>query len=184
MVRHSNPGRIKMFLSSPARPDRLWAPKSPLLNEYGCFFPGIKRPRHDFHHTSPSSTEVKNEWIIHLLPLYAFMAWTRKTFTFYQTEMSGKFHCFGRSAAGSQRISRWLEHSRTACSFLNLHKRTRYIMFWTGDNSAELRTAKVATETQGRQLFCARSPNKLVRSIETENSISGFSVTREVMVAD
>jgi len=39
--------------------------------------------------------------------------------------MSGEFHCFGRSAAGSQRISRLLEHSRTANSFLNLHQRTR-----------------------------------------------------------
>jgi len=42
-----------------------------------------KGPRRDADNSSPSSTKVKNKWSYNLLPVYAFMPWTRTTLPFY-----------------------------------------------------------------------------------------------------
>jgi hypothetical protein len=60
-VRGSNPGRGKIFFSSPKRPDGLWGPPSLLFNGYRGFFPGVKRPGRQINHSPPSSAEIKNE---------------------------------------------------------------------------------------------------------------------------
>jgi hypothetical protein len=46
----------------------------------------MKRPELEFKHLPPSSVEVKNEWSFRpvLLPLYAFMAWTGKTYPLFK----------------------------------------------------------------------------------------------------
>jgi hypothetical protein len=71
--------------------DRLWGSHSFLFNGYPHFFlevmctwvfPDIKQPGHEVNHSLTSSSEVKNEWRLPLLPLYVFKAWTGKNFTF------------------------------------------------------------------------------------------------------
>ena len=46
--------------SGATQPPIQWAPG---------FFPRGKGPKHDFHHSPPSSTEVKNEWSHTSFPL-------------------------------------------------------------------------------------------------------------------
>jgi hypothetical protein len=75
------PVRDKGFLSSPKRPDRLWHPPSLLFNGYRVSFQGVKRPRREVDHF-PLVRRLKISGVIPLLPLYAFMAWTRKNFSF------------------------------------------------------------------------------------------------------
>jgi hypothetical protein len=60
-VQGSNPGRGKIFFSSPKRPDRLWCPPSILLNGYRGSFPGVRRSEGDADRWPPSAAEVKNE---------------------------------------------------------------------------------------------------------------------------
>jgi hypothetical protein len=47
---------------SSTRPNQLWGPPSLLLNRYRGSFPRIKRLKHEADHSSPTSTEVYNEW--------------------------------------------------------------------------------------------------------------------------
>ena len=56
------------------RPDWLWSTPSPLVS-----YPEEKRPRRKADNSPPSNAEVKNEWSIPLLPLYAFMVWAGTT---------------------------------------------------------------------------------------------------------
>jgi hypothetical protein len=92
MVRPPNSSRIKMFLSSPGSPVRLWTPESPVSNEYGCCFLELKRPWHDVEHSPLSSTEAKNEWIYTFTSPVRLHGVDKENFTFYQAEMSGEFH--------------------------------------------------------------------------------------------
>ena len=48
------------------------------FNEQLSYSPGLKRPGHEVVHSSPSSAEVKNEWVYASTPPYVFMAWTGK----------------------------------------------------------------------------------------------------------
>ena len=60
----SNPGKNKIYATSPKRSDRLWGPPSLLFSGYREFIfpPGIKRPGCEFNHSAPSSAEVKNDY--------------------------------------------------------------------------------------------------------------------------
>ena len=62
MVRGSNPGTGKQFISSPERPDRLWAPHSIVSKSHRGSFPGIKRPVREVTHSPPSGAGDKTEW--------------------------------------------------------------------------------------------------------------------------
>jgi len=42
--------------------------------------PSVKRLGFQFDHLPPSSTDVKNEWSLTSVPLYAFVAWTVTNF--------------------------------------------------------------------------------------------------------
>jgi len=46
------------------------------------FFPALQRPVSEADRSSPSRTEVKNEWNIPLPPLYTLMAWKGTNVTF------------------------------------------------------------------------------------------------------
>jgi hypothetical protein len=68
MIRCSNTGRGKRFLSSLKPPDRLCL----LLSGHRSSFPGVV-------------PGIKNEWSCTSLPVFAFMAWAVKTFPLYGT---------------------------------------------------------------------------------------------------
>jgi hypothetical protein len=72
-----NPGGSESFRT---HLDQHWGPYSLLHNEYRVLFPGIKRPGRDVKHPPPSSVEVKEKVQLYL---WAFMACSRKNFTFY-----------------------------------------------------------------------------------------------------
>jgi hypothetical protein len=57
------------------RPDRMWSLPRLLLNGYQCSFQRVMRSELKGNHYPPSSAELKNKCS------YAFVAWTRKTFT-------------------------------------------------------------------------------------------------------
>jgi hypothetical protein len=65
----------------PTQPPIQWVP--------GALSLGVKRPRREADHSSPSSAEVKNAWSYTFTPHYVFMAWClvkhrdNFTFTFY-----------------------------------------------------------------------------------------------------
>jgi len=42
----------------------------------------VKQPGHEVNHSPIFSAKFKNEWSLPLLPLYVFMAWRGKNFTF------------------------------------------------------------------------------------------------------
>jgi hypothetical protein len=69
------PARVGNFFLHHRRPDQLWGPLSLLSNGYQGLFPGVKRPRREVDHSTPSSAEVKNAWRYTSTPQYAFMAW-------------------------------------------------------------------------------------------------------------
>jgi hypothetical protein len=47
---------ICFFLQN--HPDRLWSPKTLLMNGYRNSFPEVKQPVHEFYHLPPSSAEI------------------------------------------------------------------------------------------------------------------------------
>jgi hypothetical protein len=61
------------FFSSPPRPYRLWVPPSLLYNGCQGLSLGVKRPRREANHSTPSSAEVKNAWSYTSTPQYAFI---------------------------------------------------------------------------------------------------------------
>jgi hypothetical protein len=66
--RGSIPGRGKLFLFYPQRPDWLWGPPNLLFNGYRGSFPGLKRPGLEADHSPPSSADVKNSGAVSPLP--------------------------------------------------------------------------------------------------------------------
>jgi hypothetical protein len=56
----SNPGKDKIFLSCPKRPELRWGPFSLLFNGFRGSYSGVERPRHEGNHLT--SVEVMNEW--------------------------------------------------------------------------------------------------------------------------
>ena len=62
MIRGSNSGRGKRFLSSPKRPNPLWGPTSPLLKGNQGSFQALTRLGREVNHSPPSIAYVKNEW--------------------------------------------------------------------------------------------------------------------------
>ena len=62
MIRVSNPGRDKRFLTSPKRPDRLWGPHSFLSDRFPGYFPGVKWPELAVYHPPLSGAEDYNRW--------------------------------------------------------------------------------------------------------------------------
>jgi hypothetical protein len=81
-----NPGRGKLFISSPKRPDPLWGPLTPLCSGYRVLFPpvgggGVKRPEREAEAVTPLNVEV-NEWSYISTPPYAFMACVGVTIPF------------------------------------------------------------------------------------------------------
>lgn len=64
--------RIKLFLSSWKRPDRLCVPPT-LEWESMALSPGIKRRGREADHSLPTSAKVKSEWRNISTPPYAFM---------------------------------------------------------------------------------------------------------------
>jgi hypothetical protein len=80
-VRGSNPGRDKIFFSSPKRPDRLWGPPSLLLNWCRSYFSEVKQPERKVNHSTPSSAEVKNEWNYTFTSLTHLYGMDRDNFT-------------------------------------------------------------------------------------------------------
>jgi hypothetical protein len=61
------------IFSSPKRPDRLWGPRSLLLNGYRGSFPGVKRPGSEVDHLPPFSAEIRNGWSYTSTPLHGFV---------------------------------------------------------------------------------------------------------------
>jgi len=85
--RGSISSRGRDFSSSPPLcPDRTGAHKPPTQRIPGAITPGLKRPGHDSHVSSPSSAEVKTAWSYTSTSPYV-MAWClikhRNTFAVY-----------------------------------------------------------------------------------------------------
>jgi hypothetical protein len=77
-IRDSNAGKGKIF-SSLYRLDWFWGPHL-LFSEDRGFFPAKKRLGCEVDHTPLSSPRLGMSGAMHLLPLYAFRAGSRKTF--------------------------------------------------------------------------------------------------------
>jgi len=60
-VRGSNPGGDKIFSPLHAHLGRIWGPPKLLIGA-GVLSPGVKTPRHEVGHSTPSNAEVKNQW--------------------------------------------------------------------------------------------------------------------------
>jgi len=45
-----------------SRPALLWGPPILICNGYGSLSPGVKEPQHKADYSSPSSTNIKNEY--------------------------------------------------------------------------------------------------------------------------
>ena len=69
----------RRFVGSPKSPERLWSPRSLLLNGYRDYLQEVKWPRREVDHSPPSSAKVKTEWRYTSTPLYAIVAWTGRT---------------------------------------------------------------------------------------------------------
>jgi hypothetical protein len=66
---------VKSRMFSPRLLDRFWGPPSLLYTGYqGLFIRGIKQPRSEADHSSPTNTEVKKTGIYIYTPPYVFMA--------------------------------------------------------------------------------------------------------------
>ena len=57
-----DPGKLQAIFTFQKYPFWIWGPPILVLN--GCLgsFPGVKRPRREVNHSSPSSAEMKNVW--------------------------------------------------------------------------------------------------------------------------
>ena len=63
MMQGSNSFWGKVLCFSENIPDRLWDPTSTLFNGYQVTFQLVKRLRDGVKRSSPSSAEIRNEWI-------------------------------------------------------------------------------------------------------------------------
>jgi len=70
--------RGKRYFSFTKYPDQLWGPPSLLFRGYWVSSLGTKPAEHKFNYTPPCSSRLRMSGAIPLLPLYAFMAWTRE----------------------------------------------------------------------------------------------------------
>ena len=80
------PGKGKIFLSSPIRPDRLWAQLALNLvfSAYGIAFLGLKRPGIEVQH-APLSAEAKHDYSHISAPSIRLNCVDRENFTFTMT---------------------------------------------------------------------------------------------------
>jgi hypothetical protein len=69
-----SPGRVKTFLFSTLSRPALGSTQPPIQWVPGAPSPGVKRPKREAGHSSPTSAEVKKMWIYTSTPPYAFMA--------------------------------------------------------------------------------------------------------------
>jgi len=60
--------RSKKFSSSPKCSGWLWGPHRQVFKEFWDSFLKVKLSVRELHHLSPSSAEVKNEWIYAAIP--------------------------------------------------------------------------------------------------------------------
>jgi hypothetical protein len=75
------PAGGKTLFSAPQPPD--WFRASPIISSgYRGSFPGVKLPRRDFDHPSPSVTDAKNEWSCTSAPPIHFHGANRHNFIF------------------------------------------------------------------------------------------------------
>jgi hypothetical protein len=77
------PGRGKTFCSSPKSPDWPWGPPNLLFNGNQGSFLEIKQSVCETDHSSPTSTEVKNEWSYTPSSFICFDGVNGDNFTFY-----------------------------------------------------------------------------------------------------
>ena len=74
----------KGYFCSPKYPNRLWGPPKVPFSRYGSFF-SLGSIRRGVKLTTPSSTEIKNEWsYISTPPVYTFMMWMGTLLPFYR----------------------------------------------------------------------------------------------------
>ena len=84
-------------------------------------FPGVKRPGRGVDHPPPSSAEVKERIAIPLLPLWAFVACYRVTFTFtFNSPISALLtsYCYCRRRRRRQRRSNHASVKKKLCKKL------------------------------------------------------------------
>jgi hypothetical protein len=68
--------------SYPERPDRLWGPLIPPIQWLLAFFPVVKRPRREGHHSPSPRARLRSNGAAPLRP-YGFTAWKRAAFPFF-----------------------------------------------------------------------------------------------------
>ena len=54
----------------------------------GVLYPGVKQPGHEADHSSPSSAEVKSDWICASAHLVSVIVLHRDNITFYQDTLT------------------------------------------------------------------------------------------------
>jgi len=72
-IRGSDHGEDNRVFSSSKGPDRLWNPTSLLFNGFPSSYKGLKRPKSESNHWSPSSAKVKKEKSYTSTPICVFM---------------------------------------------------------------------------------------------------------------
>jgi hypothetical protein len=80
-----NPGKGKIFFSSPKRSDQLWDPASAYSVIIGGTFPGRKCPEREVDHLPASTTQVTNEWSYTATPHICLQGLERENVTFTVT---------------------------------------------------------------------------------------------------
>ena len=61
-----------------------------LFSGYRCYFPGVKQPRREADHSSPSNAEVKYEWSYASVSLKLLSGLDRDNLTFIQNIIRSK----------------------------------------------------------------------------------------------
>jgi hypothetical protein len=74
IARSSSPGKVKNFLVSTSSRQVLRPTLPPIQRVPGALSRGVKQPRREADHSSPTTAEVKKMWIYTSTPKYAFMA--------------------------------------------------------------------------------------------------------------
>jgi hypothetical protein len=82
MVQGLNPGKGKIYFSSPNCLDWLWSPPSHLFNRHGSSFMWVKRLGCDVNHSPPCSAKVKDELSYSCTPSVCHQWADRENFTF------------------------------------------------------------------------------------------------------
>jgi hypothetical protein len=84
MNRGLNQAGTRDLFSSPEHPHHLWGPHIiPFIGYWGSFM-GVKQSGCEVHHSSPPSTEVKNEWsYTSAPPMSHHVVVDRENYTFF-----------------------------------------------------------------------------------------------------